>query len=310
GVETDTDCGGAGDCDRCDDGWKCLNGSDFANCSDNVKNGMESDTDCGGEFCPPCPDTWESPTCSDKVWNGNETDKDCGGGSCPKCAVNMTCQVKNDCISDVCTSFICRAPSCTDQVMNGNETDKDCGGGVCVPCADGLHCKVASDCMSGVCTNGTCQVPTCNDTVKNGNETDKDCGGGTCPKCDNALSCRGDTDCVSNQCRQNVCQLCSLTSFTNGDFETGTSSGWTIGGGSRAGIDSSLINPSDYLLGGSRYVANIATSHSSIVTSGTDPNIKTLMPNIVHREQRPWSEWGRINVSCGQHTGHDIEQVQ
>ncbi|CAF4171738.1 unnamed protein product, partial [Rotaria sordida] len=125
---------------------------------------MESDTDCGGEFCPPCPDTWEFATCNDKVWNGNETDKDCGGGTCPKCAV-----------------------------------------------------------------------------------------------------------------------ICSLSSFTNGDFETGTSSGWTIGGGSRAGIDSSLINPSDYLLGGSRYVANIATSHSSIVTNGTDPNIKTLMPNIVHR---------------------------
>ncbi|CAF4270510.1 unnamed protein product, partial [Rotaria sordida] len=48
---------------------------------------MESDTDCGGEFCPPCPDTWEFATCNDKVWNGNETDKDCGGGTCPKCAV-------------------------------------------------------------------------------------------------------------------------------------------------------------------------------------------------------------------------------
>ncbi|CAF1368490.1 unnamed protein product, partial [Rotaria sordida] len=178
-------------------------------------------------------------------------------------------------------------PACNDQVMNGNETDKDCGGATgCPRCDDGLHCISASDCKSGVCTNGTCQVPTCNDTVKNGNETDKDCGGGKCPKCENALSCRGDADCLSNQCRQNVCQLCSLNSFTNGDFETGTSSGWTIGGGSRANIDSSLINPSDYLLGGSRYVANIATSHSSIVTNGTDPNIKTLMPNIVHRESQ------------------------
>ena len=27
-------------------------------------------------------------------------------------------------------------------------------------------------------------------------------------------------------------------------------------------------------------------------------------------EQRPWSKWGRTNESCGQHTGHDIEQVQ
>ncbi|CAF4160003.1 unnamed protein product, partial [Rotaria sordida] len=63
----------------------------------------------------------------------------------------------------------------------------------------------------------------------------------------------------------------------------GTSFGWTIGGGSRAGTDSSLINPADYLPGGPRYVANIATSHSSIVTNGTDPNIKTLMPNIVYR---------------------------
>ena len=27
-------------------------------------------------------------------------------------------------------------------------------------------------------------------------------------------------------------------------------------------------------------------------------------------DQRPWSEWGRTDVSCIQHTGHDIEQVQ
>ncbi|CAF1492996.1 unnamed protein product [Rotaria sp. Silwood1] len=27
-------------------------------------------------------------------------------------------------------------------------------------------------------------------------------------------------------------------------------------------------------------------------------------------EQRPWSEWGRTNESCVQHTGHDNEQVQ
>jgi hypothetical protein len=27
-------------------------------------------------------------------------------------------------------------------------------------------------------------------------------------------------------------------------------------------------------------------------------------------EQRPWSEWGRTNESCLQHTGHDTEQVQ
>ncbi|CAF4131787.1 unnamed protein product, partial [Rotaria sordida] len=76
--------------------------------------------------------------------------------------------------------------------------------------------------------------------------------------------------------------LCSLNSFTNGDFENGTSFGWTIGGGSRDGINSLLINPSDYLPGGSRYVSNIASSHSSIVTNGSDPTVGKLMPNIVY----------------------------
>ncbi|CAF4979100.1 unnamed protein product [Rotaria sp. Silwood1] len=63
----------------------------------------------------------------------------------------------------------------------------------------------------------------------------------------------------------------------------GTSFGWTIGGGSRINIRSSQLNSSNYMPGGSRYNSSIANSHSSIVTSGNDSNLPTLMPNIVYR---------------------------
>ncbi|CAF1274310.1 unnamed protein product [Rotaria sordida] len=125
--------------------------------------------------------------------------------------------------------------------------------------------------------------PNCTDGVMNQNETDIDCGGGMCPKCNNGKSCRLDGDCVSNQCVSNICQQCNVSSFINGDFELGNSSGWKIGGGSRKKIDSPLLNASDFYQNGSLYVSSIATTHSGIVTSGDDPNLKTLMPKIVYR---------------------------
>jgi len=68
----------------------------------------------------------------------------------------------------------------------------------------------------------------------------------------------------------------------------GTSFGWTIGGGVRAGIDSSLLTPSEFLPGGSRYNANISNSHSTIVTNGSDPSVGDLMPNIVYSGNYSW----------------------
>jgi hypothetical protein len=79
-----------------------------------------------------------------------------------------------------------------------------------------------------------------------------------------------------------------LSSFRNGDFESGNSNGWIIGGGNRNSILSSQIQPKDYLPGGSRYNATIARKHSGIVSTASDPSLKTLMPNIVHRGKYAW----------------------
>ncbi|CAF4389232.1 unnamed protein product, partial [Rotaria sordida] len=56
----------------------------------------------------------------------------------------------------------------------------------------------------------------------------------------------------------------------------------------RLDIDSSLLNPSDYLPGGSRYVANIASSHSSIITNGSDPTVGNLTANILYSGNYSW----------------------
>jgi len=58
-------------------------------------------------------------------------------------------------------------------------------------------------------------------------------------------------------------------SFVNGGFETGDTSGWSIGGGSRSGQNLAAINPSEYMSGGSRYNASIAANHSAIIQAGT-----------------------------------------
>ena len=70
--------------------------------------------------------------------------------------------------------------------------------------------------------------------------------------------------------------------FVNGGFDDGTTNGWTIGGGNRSSQDLSDMSPGDYLPGGSRYVASIATGHSQVVSPGLDPSFGSLMPNIVY----------------------------
>jgi hypothetical protein len=60
--------------------------------------------------------------------------------------------------------------------------------------------------------------------------------------------------------------ICAATAtagtFVNGNFETGDASGWTVGGGPRASINNAALNPADFLPGGARYNAGIATGHS------------------------------------------------
>ena len=81
---------------------------------------------------------------------------------------------------------------------------------------------------------------------------------------------------------------CTLTSFKNGDFETGNSQGWTIGGGYRASIYTDELVPATYLPDGANYDPVVASTHSSIVTSGSDPILGNLMPNIVHGGSYSW----------------------
>ena len=81
---------------------------------------------------------------------------------------------------------------------------------------------------------------------------------------------------------------CVVNGLINSDFESGTSAGWTIGGGPRSGELSDDIYSDEYLPGGSRYNAGIANSHSGIVTHGYDPVLGTLMPDIVHRGNYAW----------------------
>jgi hypothetical protein len=93
---------------------------------------------------------------------------------------------------------------------------------------------------------------------------------------------------IIHYCVSIVFTVCSLSSFSNGDFESGNSNGWIVGGGNRTSVLSSQIQPKDYLPGGSRYNARIAKTHSSIVTKVNDPSLRTLMPKIVHKGNYAW----------------------
>lgn len=71
--------------------------------------------------------------------------------------------------------------------------------------------------------------------------------------------------------------------FVNGGFEDGDMTGWTIGGGYRAPVSNSNLNPDDFLPGGSRYNAGIAGSHSAIISAGTvDPRVGAALGSTVY----------------------------
>jgi PEP-CTERM motif len=66
--------------------------------------------------------------------------------------------------------------------------------------------------------------------------------------------------------------------FVNGGFDDGTTTGWTIGGGSRNGANLSALNPSSYLPA----VGTGTDARSAVVTPGLDPFMGALMPNRVY----------------------------
>jgi hypothetical protein len=63
----------------------------------------------------------------------------------------------------------------------------------------------------------------------------------------------------------------ALAGFTNGDFETGDASGWTVGAGYRAGYTNAQLTPSLFLPGGAAYNAAYL-NHSAVVGSGIAPH--------------------------------------
>jgi hypothetical protein len=109
GVETDVDCGGAGDAPRCEDGKACTAGGD---CTSQV---------CKDGKC-------EAARGDDKVKNGDETDVDCGGANAEtaRCAAGKACKAHGDCESDACgySGKCALAPSCAGHF--GGDT---CGAG-------------------------------------------------------------------------------------------------------------------------------------------------------------------------------------
>lgn len=81
--------------------------------------------------------------------------------------------------------------------------------------------------------------------------------------------------------------------FVNGDFETGTTAGWTIGGGYRAQVNNNNINPSTFLPGGTYYnydpnggFYGVPSTHSAVVAAGTvDPNVGAAFGSTVYGGQ-------------------------
>lgn len=71
--------------------------------------------------------------------------------------------------------------------------------------------------------------------------------------------------------------------FINGNFETGDTTGWTIGGGYRAGVNNTTMTPSMFLSGGSLYSSSIANSHSAVVGTGyVDPWVGAALGSTVY----------------------------
>ncbi len=99
GEETDIDCGGNGNCPRCDVMRACLNGSD---CVSSV---------CEASICRP-------PSCDDGALNGDETGPDCGGACAPdqQCGAGLACVRDSDCARPYCLAQICRSAHARDDL--------------------------------------------------------------------------------------------------------------------------------------------------------------------------------------------------
>lgn len=216
-------CKDADDCDsqRCerndDDVLVCLASA----CDDDILNGGESDEDCGGD-CDPCDDgktcvegtdcaslvceaqdnvlTCIAPSCEDERENGAETGKDCGGDTeCLRCPVDEGCVEHADCASNSCKDDVCQKASCSDGRLNQNEIAKDCGGD-CDGCPAGTMCTQGDDCRSGHCDT-TCQPGGTNTVCEDPSEClSGECEAERCTASGVGVACYEDADCLSHNC--------------------------------------------------------------------------------------------------------------
>ncbi|HKO49295.1 MAG TPA: hypothetical protein VJV79_16290 [Polyangiaceae bacterium] len=179
--ESDVDCGGTSQCDRCTANGRC-----------------KSNADCETEFCQD--KVCKEPTCVDGVKNQDETGVDCGGG-CSSCDQGAVCSTNDDCAGHYCVKGVC-GDHCRSGVRESDETDKDCGGATCGACADGGRCVGAADCLSRVCSKNICQTATCSDKITNQDESDIDCGGicSASKPCAIGARCNTPADCASWLC--------------------------------------------------------------------------------------------------------------
>ena len=217
--ESDLDCGGTSDCDRCVAGSRCT-----------------ANNDCESAICRS--GTCTESSCKDKVKNQDETGVDCGG-HCLPCDTGLTCDSNQDCAGEYCldtgTNQVC-ADHCTSGVKESDETDKDCGGS-CDPCGDDKGCSDAADCTTGICSNQHCQKATCSDSVQNQDESSTDCGGvcATTKPCGVGVHCNSEADCESWIC-SGTTGKCSADTVVVGandiidDFEDGDFNAPALGG--------------------------------------------------------------------------------
>lgn len=181
--ESDVDCGGSSECDRCEVGKSCTQNSD-----------------CESAFCTrgKCAE----PSCSDGHQNQDETDEDCGGSCSAKCERGQGCVTGSDCTTAYCTSEDVCGDHCESGRRESDESDIDCGGSSCDPCENNRRCLVPTDCVSGICSNNACVPPSCDDGFKNQNESDIDCGG----VCAAAQPCAVGKRCVeASDCSTYIC---------------------------------------------------------------------------------------------------------
>ncbi len=88
--------------------------------------------------------------------------------------------------------------------------------------------------------------------------------------------------------------LAHADGFVNGNFESGTTAGWTTGGGYRGNVDNTVMTPSQFLPGGSLNSDN-GTRGTVIDSSYVDPNLGALLGSTVNSGKYAYRAEDTIN---------------